>query len=310
MNNPKISVIVPVYNVEKYIHRCVDSILTQTFTDFEVLLIDDGSTDRSGEICDEYRKVDVRVRVFHQENGGVSKARNVGLENANGEWVTFVDSDDYVKDIWLSTFMGECVGYDVVISGFNSVYSDKHETFVISLDSNNPIKIADVLNSYNNFGFLWCKCFNRTIIEEHGIRFDEALSFLEDENFICCYWKFISKAKVINVSTYIYYAPNFENKYGDVDCFDAYFNLLNNYNQIIKKKNSFSLQKYSICCYRYMLLSYRKRKYDEGENRLKALSFLDNKKNLPIRIKLLKPWNYRFWHLFLIIYTLKGRQCQ
>lgn len=95
--NPKISVIVPVYKAEKYLHRCVDSILAQAFTDFEVLLIDDGSPDRSGEICDGYAKKDSRVRVFHKENGGVSSARNLGLENAVGEWIWFVDSDDTVE---------------------------------------------------------------------------------------------------------------------------------------------------------------------------------------------------------------------
>ncbi len=82
--NPKISVIVPVYKAEKYLHRCVDSILAQTFTDFEVLLIDDGSPDRSGDICDEYAKKDSRVRVFHKENGGVSSARQYGIDNAQG----------------------------------------------------------------------------------------------------------------------------------------------------------------------------------------------------------------------------------
>lgn len=85
---PKISVIVPVYNTEKYLHRCVDSILAQTFTDFELLLIDDGSTDSSGAICDEYAQKDSRVRVFHKENGGASSARNLGLDNATGEWIT------------------------------------------------------------------------------------------------------------------------------------------------------------------------------------------------------------------------------
>ena len=81
---PKISVIVPVYNAEKYLHRCIDSILSQTFTDFELLLINDGSKDSSGAICDEYAAKDNRVRVFHKENGGVSSARNLGLDNANG----------------------------------------------------------------------------------------------------------------------------------------------------------------------------------------------------------------------------------
>ena len=83
-NNPTISVIVPVYNAEKYLSRCIDSILVQTFTCFELLLVDDGSTDCSGRICDEYAKRDTRIRVIHKENGGVSSARNLGLDNANG----------------------------------------------------------------------------------------------------------------------------------------------------------------------------------------------------------------------------------
>ena len=93
----KISVIVPVYNTEKYLDRCIQSILAQTYTDFELLLINDGSTDSSGAICDKYAKQDVRVRVFHKENGGASSARNMGLDNAKGEWVTFCDSDDTLK---------------------------------------------------------------------------------------------------------------------------------------------------------------------------------------------------------------------
>ena len=99
---PCISVIVPVYNVENYLPRCVDSILSQSFTDFELILVDDGSPDNSGKICDEYAEKDNRVRVFHKPNGGVSSARNLGLDNALGEFVTFIDSDDYVGREYLA----------------------------------------------------------------------------------------------------------------------------------------------------------------------------------------------------------------
>lgn len=95
--NPLISVIVPVYNVEKYIHRCVDSILGQTYTNLEVILIDDGSPDKCGEICDEYASADARVKVIHQENAGLSEARNAGLDICTGDYVAFVDSDDYIE---------------------------------------------------------------------------------------------------------------------------------------------------------------------------------------------------------------------
>ena len=96
-----ISIIVPIYKAEQYIYRCVDSILAQSYTDFELLLINDGSPDGCGAICDAYAAKDSRVRVFHKENGGVSSARNLGLDNAQGEWVTFIDSDDYINDSFL-----------------------------------------------------------------------------------------------------------------------------------------------------------------------------------------------------------------
>ena len=93
----EISIIVPVYKVEKYLRRCIDSIAAQTFTDWECILVDDGSPDDSGTICDEYAENDKRFRVFHQENAGVSAARNKGLDEAKGEWICFVDSDDWIE---------------------------------------------------------------------------------------------------------------------------------------------------------------------------------------------------------------------
>ena len=95
-----ISVIVPVYKVEPYINHCVDSILAQTYRDFELILVDDGSPDNCGKICDEYAKKDSRVKVIHKVNGGVSSARNMGLDNAKGEWITFIDADDYVVNTY------------------------------------------------------------------------------------------------------------------------------------------------------------------------------------------------------------------
>ena len=106
MNNlPEISVIVPVYKVEEYLPQCIDSILAQTFTDFELLLVDDGSPDRCGEICEEYAGKDTRIRVFHQQNSGVSAARNIGLQHAKGTYIVFVDSDDWVSTDYLLHFL-------------------------------------------------------------------------------------------------------------------------------------------------------------------------------------------------------------
>lgn len=118
---PIISIIVPVYNSEKSLHRCVDSILSQAFTDFELLLVNDGSTDNSQLICNEYATLDNRVRVLHKDNGGVSSARNMGLDSALGEWVTFVDSDDWLEEQFLSQLEYNNSTADLVISYANCI---------------------------------------------------------------------------------------------------------------------------------------------------------------------------------------------
>lgn len=131
MSFPRLSVVVPVYNTEKYLHRCVNSILAQTFTDFELLLIDDGSKDSSGVICDDYVAKDSRVRVFHKENGGVSSARNFGLDNAKGEWIAFVDSDDWIETTMFELMYEKAVkdGTELVYCDMNMVYGDIIKTY-------------------------------------------------------------------------------------------------------------------------------------------------------------------------------------
>lgn len=109
---PKISIIVPVYKAEKYIHKCIDSILAQTFANFEILLINDGSPDKSGKICDEYAKKDKRVRVFHKENGGVSLARQLGNDNATGEYTIHADPDDWIEPNMLEELYAKAVEDD------------------------------------------------------------------------------------------------------------------------------------------------------------------------------------------------------
>lgn len=120
----KISVIVPVYNTEKYLNRCVDSILAQTFTDFELILVDDGSTDGSGKMCDDYAGKDNRVKVFHKQNGGVASAKNLGIDNAIGEYINFIDSDDFVDENYLEVMYNANEECDMVIAGVKYISSD------------------------------------------------------------------------------------------------------------------------------------------------------------------------------------------
>lgn len=128
--NSLISVIIPVYNVEKYLRRCIYSILTQTFTDFELLLVDDGSTDSSRAICDEYARKDSRVRVFHKENGGPSSTRNVGIDNSKGNFLFFCDSDDYLNSNHLQNY-ADHLDADIVFQGYRQFDSKSDATISI-----------------------------------------------------------------------------------------------------------------------------------------------------------------------------------
>ena len=132
---PKVSIIVPVYKVEPYIHRCIDSILAQTFTDFELILVDDGSPDRCGEICDEYAAKDKRIVVIHQENGGLSAARNAGIDwafaNSDSQWLTFIDSDDWVHPEYLQRLYSAAADNDVLVSISGYVETNGDEPIVL-----------------------------------------------------------------------------------------------------------------------------------------------------------------------------------
>lgn len=165
---PKISVIVPVYNVEKYIERCVDSIIGQTFSDFELILVDDGSPDNCGAICEEYAKKDSRIRVIHQQNGGLSVARNAGIEwalaNSDSEWITFIDSDDWVHKKYLEVLLNGALQYDVAISMCWAVKTDgeevESETFTANLR-----KVEDAYTYNGKFiaSFAWGRLYRKEL---------------------------------------------------------------------------------------------------------------------------------------------------
>ncbi|GFI40945.1 putative glycosyltransferase EpsJ [Thomasclavelia cocleata] len=174
--NDLISVIIPVYNVEKYLHRCVDSVINQTYSNLEIILVDDGSTDTSSQICDEYKNLDERIVVIHKENGGLSDARNVGFDISKGEYILFLDSDDWMEKeaVDLLKLKMEEYQVDVVQSNFLYKYEDNHEI--------NGLKILGQDQVLNNFSameqliknetiknFAWGKLYKRKLLE--GIKF-------------------------------------------------------------------------------------------------------------------------------------------
>lgn len=207
---PKVSIIVPVYKAEKYLHRCVDSILSQFFINWELILVDDGSPDRSGAICDEYAQKDDRIRVIHKENGGVSSARNVALDNMKGEWVMFVDADDWINIKCLQTCVDVVTknNLDAVQFGFVMVFPDGSEKYICesNTDANNPEKYLKD-NSYNVC--VWGGLYKRSIIIENSLKFDESLKLAEDQLFVLSFIKHAKKLQYLAEPFYYYYQnPN------------------------------------------------------------------------------------------------------
>lgn len=169
---PRISVIVPVYNVEKYLHRCVDSILGQTFTDFELILVDDGSPDNCGAICDEYAAKDARVRVIHQENQGQAAARNRAVTEANGEWIHFVDSDDVIHPQMLEVLYSAVIENDANIGMCGAIESEnipgnsfcvpQRKTTIYNSDEESTLKLY--LQGKHRYWVVWGKLIRKEII--------------------------------------------------------------------------------------------------------------------------------------------------
>lgn len=204
---PQISVIVPVYNVENYLHRCIDSILTQSFKDFELILIDDGSTDASGQICDEYAKKDSRIIVIHQVNKGVSSARNEGIEIASAQYCIFVDSDDYLKPNCLYNFSSHA-NYDLLVAGVLTL-TENGETIHVEKYANITYinqKNFDYYELYKNTMMhpVWGKCYKLDIIRSNNIRFNTSISWGEDTMFVLDFVMCANSLSVIDSINYCY----------------------------------------------------------------------------------------------------------
>lgn len=200
----KITIIIPVYNAEKYLHKCINSILRQDFEDFELLLINDGSTDNSGEICDQYKIQDKRINVFHQINSGVSAARNKGIDNARGEWITFVDSDDYIENNYFET-LKYSIDSDWI---FLNIDREINNEIITSLKfKNQKLNISDFIKKYSlypHFPGPYAKFFKTNYIRENKLRYNINLKYGEDAVFNINYMNYCKTIFTTGSSTYIY----------------------------------------------------------------------------------------------------------
>lgn len=210
----KISVIVPVYNTEKYLPRCLDSLLAQSFSDFEILLIDDGSTDNSLSVCRSYAQRDRRIEIISTEHIGVSAVRNIGLDNAKGEYIMFCDSDDYVETEWISAL------YKAICRHPDSLCNCEYAMTKPSQNIVEPKLVPNLTKSqvidkkaffpllyYGQMMNLWTRIFRSDIIKTHGLRFKELQTEGEDMIFICEYLRYCDSFYFVHDCLY-YWADN------------------------------------------------------------------------------------------------------
>ncbi len=220
--NIKVSVIVPVYKAEDTLHRCIDSIIIQTLKEIEIVLVNDGSPDRSGIICDEYAKLDSRIKSFHKINGGASSARNFGMQLAQGEYVAFVDSDDYIESDMLSAMYIIAVDKNVDIVNCGHYYekpNGKVEKFCTDFEKNKVLYRHDLVpiihsSAYDskNFHFVVRNIYRRKLFTDNKIFFNESIKYGEDTTFNL--YSFYYAKSIYSTDEYFYHYV--ENRNGQI----------------------------------------------------------------------------------------------
>lgn len=319
-----ISVIVPIYNVEKYLKKCVDSIINQTYRNLEIILVDDGSTDYSGIICDKYLEIDTRIKVIHLKNSGVSSARNKGIEAASGDYIIFCDSDDYIKETLCEDLKNIILDNknSFVICGYEIHNERLKKRYKILFDYNQEksfLKNKEFFELYekNLFNYPWNKIFDKNIILKNNIRFDTTLSLGEDMLFNLEYLSYIKEdIVIINKDLYNYVlkeSESLDNKFYP-NLYDIYNYLFDNLYKHMESLNV-DLKKYENkywISYFYLLEKVLKNTLDKKNNLSilekikynsnivkserfkKSIKFLNNENCNHLYLKLLNTNTYIF----------------
>lgn len=204
MTDILVTIVIPVYNTEKYLSLCLDSILSQTYSDWECILVDDGSSDTSGTICDKYAAIDRRFRVIHKKNEGVSSARNTGIDNTNTKWITFVDADDTIANDYLSHVIPILKDdkYKAVSFSADKI-TDAGETFPYKSYKDEEVSIESFIKGTNHF-VSWGYFFDLSIIRDNNLRFPTTLAMSEDAAFIMQYFQYIPSIYTLSARKYYY----------------------------------------------------------------------------------------------------------
>lgn len=297
----KVSVIIPVYNVENYLSRCIDSVLSQNDVEFELILVDDGSTDTSGIICDGYALKDERVRVYHKNNGGVSSARNFGLEKAKGDLVVFVDSDDFVACDYLKELYCALIYTESDLVSISTMLQLDNPMIILSRPE---FSVLFSQYKFDKFCPPWGKIFKKDIITQNNIMFNSQIRLGEDLMFVLSYLMHINKITLISSDSY-YYERNragsltkvinsYEIEKAGMNEFDRVSNLL--FQVLSLNKDAITALEESKKLYiERTLLSLRK--FKRRSDRIKILMELD----LSLYHKYKKPYSWKENILLLLL---------
>lgn len=320
----KYSFIVPVFNTKLYLERCVKSILQQSYQHYEILLIDDGSTDGSGELCDKLSHNDIRIKVFHQPNSGVSIARNNGIKHAIGDFLIFIDSDDWISINYLNCIEYMVASVDCEIFCYKNFISNKYinENKKNNFTSIQKLGINEYIKNGRFYPALWSYVFKRSVVLKYNLLLNKDLRYSEDSNFIFKYLLYSTHIAISNERLYFYFLRNdsaihqeFTHKWAEsnlIACLDILYEC-NNLN--LKLSITKKIISYYITSYFTILFKMKSKKYNRQRAQEQFLSFchtLANKYNINIAIN--SKWSQKHFTLLqylccisFFIYRLKNK---
>lgn len=259
-----VSIIIPIYNSAQSLPRCLDSVCVQYYGNYEIILINDGSTDGSDRICDEYAAMNSNIRVFHKANSGVSAARNLGIDKAHGEWITFCDSDDYVDDCWLQYFT-DYINDDVDLVVQQIKLKNRNYEEIQGPNKLREGNGCDIMISLKydggTIGYPVNKLFRTSILRENNIKFREDIKLREDEEFVLRYLMNIRKGVIVNKVGYNYLLPDYKRKYSNIDVFDTIIILYNSSKQLSSGKRNSAVNAYQVELTNHLIASLYAGKY-------------------------------------------------
>lgn len=277
-----VSIIIPAYNAGDYLKKCVYSILHQTYTDYEIIIIDDGSTDNTYQICEELASKDYRVKIHHQENRGVSIARNDGINYAIGKYIIFVDSDDMLSPQYLEILVRFAEKADLGIIGYTSQIENLETDTNVRHVYENPKNIIDgILCGVKYDGYLWNKIFQRSIIVENNLKFKENVTVWEDLLFVLEYLSYSSSVIVSESRLYYYrYRENSAVHVLDLDKYKSKYEVISEikekeFTQEVKSKSRVLCMYYEVTFSYLNQLVVRAQQLSEVDKILNSIDILE-----------------------------------